>query len=54
MAKSDETDSGQERRGQMDPDEQKRKKQAEAGAIEIDVHEEKVPDKVVKIREENS
>ena len=33
---------------------EKRKAEAEAGAIEIDVHEEKVPDRVVKERKEES
>ena len=55
MAKSDKSGpTGKDRRGQADPNYEKRKAEAESGAIEIDVHEEKVPDRVVKERKEES
>ncbi|MCB1169351.1 MAG: hypothetical protein KDK25_03405 [Leptospiraceae bacterium] len=46
--------SGKDRRGEKNPEEEERKKESEESAIEIDVHEEKVPDSVVIIREEDS
>ncbi|HBS05216.1 MAG TPA: hypothetical protein DEA96_09640 [Leptospiraceae bacterium] len=46
--------TGKDRRGEADPNYEKRKAEAEAGAIEIDVHEEKIPEKSVKIRKEES
>ena len=46
--------SGKDRRGEKNPEEEQRKKESEQSAIEIDVHEEKVPDSVVKVRKEES
>lgn len=52
MAKSD---SGKKGNGAGDQAEEQRKKDAEeGGAIEIDVHEEKVPPSTVKVRKEDS
>ncbi|MCB1137533.1 MAG: hypothetical protein KDK25_07660 [Leptospiraceae bacterium] len=46
--------SGKDRRGEKNPEEEQRKQESEESAIEIDVHEEKIPDSVIKVREEDS